>query len=67
MGFTTLKERLLSEVEQYAKFTQLQSVEPVYSTPINNTNAVSEKYPGEITQLSRSNDSDETTEDEVSF
>ena len=67
VGFTTLKERLLSEVEQYAKFTQLQSVEPIESTPINNTSAVAEKYSGEITQLSRSNDSYEMEEDEVSF
>ena len=67
MGFTTLKERLLSEVEQYAKFTQLQSVEPIESTPINNTNAVAEKYSGEITQLSRSNDSYEMEEDEIGF
>lgn len=67
VGFTTLKERLLSEVEQYAKFTQLQSVEPVHSTPINNTDAVAEKYSGEITQLSRSNDSYEMEDNEVGF
>ncbi len=69
VGFTTLKDRLLTEVEQYAKFAQAPSLEPVesISTPTNDTNAVVEKYSGEVTELCRSVDSYEMEEDEAGF